>query len=81
MKKASHYKYFFICLCLLISSCSGLRHLPKGEKLYTGGQIKFTSTEKLSRKQKAFAKITAGQALRRRVGKGNFTPSLSQNRT
>lgn len=37
-----------ILVSLLIASCSGTRHLPEGEKLYTGAEIKLESTEKIS---------------------------------
>lgn len=36
---------------LLFSSCSGTRHLPEGEKLYTGAQIKVISTDKFDTKK------------------------------
>lgn len=43
-------------LCLLvalaISSCSGTKHLPPGEKLYTGAKVKVESVEKLRDKRK-----------------------------
>jgi len=41
-------KYIFIFICLLLTACSGTRHLPKGEKLYTGAEIKLVSTDKSS---------------------------------
>jgi len=55
-------KYFLIVICLLLAACSGTKHLPPGEKLYTGAQIKFESTEKI--KKKRFIKTTAEIALR-----------------
>lgn len=36
-------KYFLIFNCLLLAACSGTRHLPSGEKLYTGAEIKLES--------------------------------------
>jgi outer membrane protein insertion porin family len=39
-----------IFLSLLLASCSGTRHLPKGEKLYTGTEIKLVSAEKTNKK-------------------------------
>jgi outer membrane protein insertion porin family len=50
--------------CLLIAGCSGTKHLPKGEKLYTGAEIKLESGEKLSTRQKRAAKAAAENALR-----------------
>ncbi|MHB9143209.1 MAG: translocation and assembly module lipoprotein TamL [Paludibacter sp.] len=38
-----------LLICLLLASCSGTRHLPKGEKLYTGAEIKLESTEKVNK--------------------------------
>ncbi len=36
-------------ICLLLASCSGTSHLPKGERLYTGAEIKLESTEKVNK--------------------------------
>jgi len=33
-------KYILISICMLLFACSGTKHLPKGEKLYTGAEIK-----------------------------------------
>jgi len=41
-------KYILISICMLLFACSGTRHLPKGEKLYTGAEIKLVSTDKAS---------------------------------
>ena len=38
-----------ILVCLLLNSCSGTRHLPKGEKLYTGAVVKLVTTEKVDK--------------------------------
>jgi Outer membrane protein/protective antigen OMA87 len=43
-------KYSFIFICLLQAACSGTKHLPKGEKLYTGAKIKFETTDKINRR-------------------------------
>ena len=51
---------FMFIICIL-ASCSGTRHLPKGEKLYTGAEIKLESTEKID---KGFIKAIAEQAVR-----------------
>lgn len=39
-----------LVVCLLIASCSGTRHLPKGEKLYTGSEIKLESADKVNKR-------------------------------
>jgi len=36
-------------LILLLAACTGTRHLPNGEKLYTGAEIKLESAEKMDR--------------------------------
>jgi len=41
-------KYILISICMLLVACSGTRHLPKGEKLYTGAEIKLVSVDKKS---------------------------------
>lgn len=39
-----------ILICLLLASCSGTRHLPKGEKLYTGAEIKLDSADFINKR-------------------------------
>jgi len=63
MKRSALTKHFLIILCLLIAACSGTRHLPAGEKLYSGATVKIESAEKISKKQKRLAKKTAEGAL------------------
>jgi len=41
---------WFVLICLLLTSCSGTSHLPKGDKLYTGAKIKLESTGKITNK-------------------------------
>lgn len=48
-------------LILLLVACSGTRHLPKGEKLYVGAEIKLESKHKISPK---IVRTTAEGALR-----------------
>jgi outer membrane protein insertion porin family len=36
--------------CLFLAACTGTRNLPKGEKLYTGAEIKLETTEKINKK-------------------------------
>ena len=40
----------YICI-ILFASCSGTRHLPKGEKLYTGAEVKLISAETLHKQE------------------------------
>jgi len=54
-------KYFLILIYLLLAACSGLKHLPKGDKLYTGAEIKLESTDKYNKK---FIKSIAVTAVR-----------------
>ena len=46
---------------LLFIACTGTRHLPKGEKLYTGAVIKLESSDKIN---KGLVKTTAELAIR-----------------
>ncbi len=54
-------KYFFISICLLLTSCSGTRLLPKGEKLYTGFKIKLETHEEIS--NRGYIKSNAQKAV------------------
>jgi outer membrane protein assembly factor BamA len=51
-------------ICLLLASCSGTKHLPKGEKLYTGADIILESSEKISPRKKKLIKSVAENAIR-----------------
>ena len=58
-------KYSLILFCLLLAACSGTRHLPKGDKLYTGAEIKLVSTGKTTAGiNKALVKSIAKASLR-----------------
>ena len=48
-------------VCLLLAACTGTRNLPKGEKLYTGAEIKLESAEKVNSK---FIKTVAEAGVR-----------------
>jgi outer membrane protein assembly factor BamA len=63
MKRPVLMKHLLIILCLLIAACSGTKHLPAGEKLYTGANVKLESGEKTGRKRERFIKKTAEGAL------------------
>lgn len=61
MKPPIRNKYFLIFIFLLLTACSGIRHLPAGEKLYTGAEIKLESTDKINSR---FVKTTAEEGVR-----------------
>ncbi len=62
-------KSVLIFICLLLAACSGTKHLPPGEKLYTGAEIKFESVDKITKRKKRFIKSTAEIALRPKPNK------------
>jgi outer membrane protein insertion porin family len=70
--------YFQFIICLLLVSCSGTKHLPKGEKLYAGARIKLESLNKISHQKKKLIKATAKNALRPKPNKKfvGFRPRL-----
>jgi hypothetical protein len=51
-------------MCLLIAACSGTRHLPPGEKLYTGAEIKLESVHQIKNREKQSIKTTIKDAIR-----------------
>jgi len=55
---------FLFLIFLMLSACSGLKHLPEGEKLYTGAEVQLESGDKISGKKKRFIKNNAEVALR-----------------
>lgn len=61
-------KFCCILLCIFVASCSGTKHLPKGEKLYTGAEIKLDSPDKKIKNKKAI-KAAAESALRPKPNK------------
>ncbi|MBK6967242.1 MAG: hypothetical protein IPH20_25940 [Bacteroidales bacterium] len=63
MKNKFLAKHSLFILCLFMAACSGTKHLPEGEKLYTGASVKIMSDEKISKKQERFAGKTAESAL------------------
>jgi outer membrane protein insertion porin family len=54
----------FIFACLLLAACSGLKHLPPGEKLYTGADVKLESKENIKKKKKRFIEKVAETGIR-----------------
>lgn len=67
MIRSGKNKYLLIFICLFFAACSGTRHLPPGEKLYTGAHIKLEAKDKI--KKKRFIKTTAEIALRPKPNK------------
>ena len=51
-------------ICLLLASCSGAKHLPKGEKLYTGADINLESPDQISHRKKKSIKTAAENVIR-----------------
>ena len=51
-------------ICLLIASCSVAKHLPEGEKLYTGADIILESPNQISHRKKKLIKTVAENAIR-----------------
>jgi outer membrane protein assembly factor BamA len=56
-----HLIHIYLIFILLLAACTGTRHLPSGEKLYTGAEIKLESAEKVNKKM---IKSTAQLAVR-----------------
>ena len=54
----------FIFACLLLTACSGLKHLPPGEKLYTGANVKLEYNENLKKKKIRFIEKVAETGIR-----------------
>ncbi len=50
MRRSAINSYFLITVCLIQGACSGTRHLPSGEKLYTGADIKIESAEEFNKR-------------------------------
>ena len=56
-------------ICLLLASCSGTKHLPRGEKLYTGAEINLESTGHISHRKKKVIETVAENAVRPKPNK------------
>lgn len=48
MPRTLQNNLLLLVVCLLLSACNVTRHLPKGEKLYTGAEIKLDSPVKMN---------------------------------
>lgn len=57
-------KFFLITICLLWMSCSGTKHLPSGERLYTGADIKLEAADQIKNKEKRAVKSMAKNIIR-----------------
>lgn len=51
MRSLFTYLLLGVLYAFLLSSCQGTKHIPEGEKLYTGAKVKLTSQEKLRHKK------------------------------
>lgn len=58
-----------IIACLLIAACSGLKHLPPGEKLYTGAEAQLESKSEITKKKQRAIKAVAENAMLPRPNK------------
>jgi len=54
----------FILTCLILTSCSGIKYLPPGEKLYAGAEIKLEYNENLKKKEKRLIEKVAETGIR-----------------
>lgn len=57
-------KYIIFFFCLIITSCNGTRHLPLGEKLYTGAKVDIESKDVINKKKKRLIKTTGENSIR-----------------
>lgn len=60
---------YLTSICLLLVACNGTKHLPPGEKLYTGATIKLESSEGIKKSTKRFIKTTVENAVRPKPNK------------
>jgi len=63
------YKQFILFACLFMAACSGTKHLPPGEKLYTGAEIRLESKDVISKKKNKYFKTIAENAVRPKPNK------------
>ena len=50
MRRSILNRFLLILSCVILVACSGIRNLPKGEKLYTGAELKLVSKSKFATK-------------------------------
>ncbi|MDF2438368.1 MAG: surface antigen [Bacteroidota bacterium] len=68
MQRTVINRCLILLACWFIASCSGTKNLPKGEKLYTGADIKLESPDKKIKNRKAI-KAAAESAVRPKPNK------------
>lgn len=64
MTRAIRHIALYIFACLLLSACSGLKHMPPGEKLYTGADVELEDNGDLQKKKKRFIKKVTEDGIR-----------------
>ncbi|HEX7468847.1 MAG TPA: hypothetical protein VF324_09720, partial [Methanobacterium sp.] len=57
-------RFILVIICLLIASCSGTKHLPSGERLYTGADIELKTADHIKNRKKRSVKSTIKNAIR-----------------
>ncbi|MFA5417333.1 MAG: hypothetical protein WC341_02635, partial [Bacteroidales bacterium] len=60
---------FLMMVMVLISACSGTKHIPEGEKLYTGATVRLESTDHLNKSKNKFINKTAENSINVRPNK------------
>lgn len=63
------YSSFLLIVMMLLSACSGTKHLPAGKKLYTGASLDLVTSHSLTKSKKAFIKKTAENSINIRPNK------------
>jgi len=72
MKHSVKYIHILILGILLTAGCSGIKHLPPGEKLYTGASIKLEDNNDIEKKKKRDIKKFTEAGIRPRPNKSYF---------
>jgi outer membrane protein insertion porin family len=64
MTQRTRHITIFILTCLMLNSCSGIKHLAPGEKLYAGARVKLEYNENLKKREKQLIKKVAETGIR-----------------
>ncbi len=64
-------KIYFLSVCFLLVACSATKHIPEGDKLYTGARINLKGTTELTRNEHKVLKADL-QGLTRPKPNGRF---------
>jgi outer membrane protein assembly factor BamA len=64
MTRLIRYIHIFIIAYLLLAACTGIKHIPPGEKLYTGAGVILETNENLSKKKKRYIENAAEAVIR-----------------